>query len=280
MKIQLTNVILKKIPFALLIFLFGGFFCRYLQLKNELLYDGSLAQGAIMHRVLLLLTVLFFIGFGVLVYGLKKLKTHKACFFPGVLPALPQFLAGFGIIAGSVLKLQEEPYMFAPLTKVSATLVNALPYLGIVAAICILCFALWNMRSKTPSPILYMLVSVYLVVRLIVCFQEWNTDPSIHDYAYELLAAICCMLGCFQISGFGFNKGKRRITTFWCMCAVFFCSISAADVLKNLPELLINLSLLLLTLTHGLQLLFAKEDAEEEKEEAPSEEPSPEPFDE
>ena len=105
-----------------------------------------------------------------------------------------------------------------------------------------------------------MIASVYLVVRLIVCFQEWNIDPSVHDYCFQLLAAICCMLAAFQLAGFSFDKGKRRMSLFWSLSAVVFCGISAADMLLRgaADGILVNFALLLSMSVSSAQLLFTK----------------------
>jgi hypothetical protein len=193
-----------------------------------------------------------------------------------VISVVLQIIAGVGLIGSNLLQFGQELPPFFPVTRMSTLLVESLPWLGIAAGLCVIAFAILCKCHRTPSPLLYMLVSIYLVVRLIVRFQNWNTDPSIHDYAYELLAAICTMLGCFQVAGFGFNKGKRAITAFWCSCAVFFTGISLADALEDLPELCALLSLLILSFTMAIQLLYAREDIEEPTEEAPSAKDLPE----
>lgn len=281
MKPEATKAILKKIPQVLLVYILGGAFCRWYQLKNELLPDGSLTQGAFMHRVLFLLPITFIVGFAFILYGLKKITTHKDGFSKHMFPFVVQVCAGTLLAAGNVMQAFAEPDTTYAYTAVSVAMIKYLPYLGILAGLCIVAFALLTYMEKTPTPVLYMLASIYLVVRLIVYFQEWNTDPSVHDYAYQLLAFITTMLGCFQIAGFSFGKGKRRITIFWCLCAAFFCAISVSDYLGNTSDLLINLSLLVLTLTLGLQLLYAPDPVEESQEEAPdapaaSEDTSPE----
>ena len=109
-----------------------------------------------------------------------------------------------------------------------------------------------------------MAVSVYLILRLIVHFQAWNTDPSVHDYCFKLLASICCMLGAFQLAGFSFEKGHRRITVFWTLCAVVFSCVSLPDAYLNgtADELLINVSLMFIMAVSGVQLLLCKEPKE------------------
>lgn len=284
------KAILKKAPMLLLFYLASGFFLRWYQLRNELLYDGSLVEGAIMHRVLFLLPVTLILGFGVLVYGLENIATHKNAFSKGTLPYSVQLVAGVLMFAGNLLHLSYPADLSMVYTPVSAIMIQYLPYLGLLSGVMVILFAIKTRSGKTPAPLLYMVVSVYLVVRLIVNFQTWNMDPSIHDYAFKLLGSIAAMLSCFQIAGFSFGKGKRRITIIWCICAAFFTAVSIPDymiahgkiifyydgvsafVRDQLPDLLVNSSLLLLTLTHGLQLIFAPDP----KEGTPAEEVSPE----
>ncbi|MBR6825783.1 MAG: hypothetical protein IKM59_04465 [Oscillospiraceae bacterium] len=256
MRKESFKALAKTIPMLLLMYMLAGGFFRWYQLKNELLYDGSLIEGAFIHRVLPLLSLTLAVGFGFILWGLDKLTTHRECFSRKAPAIGGQILAGCLLIGGNLaeLILGQEPVSLY--TKVSLALTQSVPYLGLVAGVCVILFALRSMKGAIPSPGLYMLVSVYLVVRLIVCFQAWNMDPSIHDYAYKLLAAIASMLGVFQIAGFGFGKGKRRMTAFLCLCGAFFCAVSVPDCFGKLPELLTNLALLILVLTHGMQLLF------------------------
>ena len=102
-----------------------------------------------------------------------------------------------------------------------------------------------------------MCVSLYFAVRLIVRFQTWNTDPSIHDYCYALLANIFVMLATFHVAGFSFDKGKRRMTLFCLMCSIMFGAITVADAIYdgNWGDLLIHASILIAGFAHGLQLL-------------------------
>lgn len=270
MKENLKEQILKKLPFLFPIYVFAGLFFRCYQLKNELLFDGSLVEGAYMHRVLIALSLIVPLAFALSCWTLKKLRCHSSCFTDNGVWVSLQIIAGVGLIGSNLLQFGQELPPFFMVTRMSTLLVESLPWLGIAAGLCVIAFAILCKCHRTPSPLLYMLVSIYLVVRLIVRFQNWNTDPSIHDYAYELLAAICTMLGCFQVAGFGFNKGKRAITAFWCSCAVFFTGISLADALEDLPELCALLSLLILSFTMAIQLLYAREDIEEPAEEETS----------
>lgn len=260
------------IGWMLLIFPVLGFFFRSYQLRYELLFDGSLTDGAFVHDILLILTLCYAIGCALLLLRLKKLSAHRQCFTKHRLFNTLQMIAALGLFLGNLLLWigGREP---ASLYTVADSMATLLPILGIVSACCLFSFALLCIQGRKPSALLYMIGSLYLVVRLVVCFQEWNADPSVHDYAYQLLAVICCMLGSFQLAGFGFDKGKRRMTLFWTLCAVFFCGITVADTFGNAAEMLINLALLASMALSSVQLLFANEDApavEEAAQESPA----------
>ncbi len=270
---------IKKMLLGLPVFSVCCFVLRLYQLREELLADGSLVEGAVMHRVLFLVPICVAICLALAVYPLKPLQKHKECFSAHPLPNGLLLASGIGLLAGNLLLLTGDQIPVSQYSAVSNVLSELLPYSGFLAGLCMLAFGFLSMKERKPSPLLYMAVSLYLVVRLIVYFQAWNTDPSIHDYAFQLLAAICTMLGSYQIAGFGFDKGKRRMSIFWCLMAVFFCSVTAADLLEDPAQMLVNLSLLLSLLVHGLQLLLAPDPVEEPEEpeaaeEAPEEEPA------
>ncbi|MBE6928121.1 MAG: hypothetical protein E7467_06500 [Ruminococcaceae bacterium] len=253
------------------IFGFGcivGCVARYFQRKYELLADGSLKDGAYLHTVLLILSLLFVAGSIACLWKQASNVSHT------------QFTHHFGIFsllaAGAALLLigntllllsgQEPTSIYvASAPGFSAFLNKLLPPLGIAAALCVFCFVYRCFYQKKPSPLLYMCLSLYLIVRLIVRFQAWNTDPSVHDYCYALLANIATMLASFHIAGFSFDKGKRRMSLFWLMCSALFCSITLADTFYDgdLGELFVHLALLLCSIGNCLQLaLESKEDSE------------------
>ena len=143
-------------------------------------------------------------------------------------------------------------------SQFSVLIGKLLPWLGFLAAGCIAAFALLRMSGKKPSAVFYMAVSVYLVVRLILSFQSWNTDPSIHDYCFRLLAAICCMLGTYQLAGFCLDQGRRRLTLFWTLLAVVFSAIGFVDAVRagDTDEALVSISLCLSMFLSSIQLLY------------------------
>lgn len=242
----------------------AGAILRGRQLLYELQPDGSLAAGSSMHIVLTILSGVWLAGAIALLLPLAKKTQWSECFRPSVVPNLLQLVAAGVLVLGNILlwiEGRQPATAFATQSPaVSKALAAMLPPLGILSAVCIGAYAIFCLRGKRPSPLLYMIASIYLVVRLIVCFQEWNIDPSVHDYAFQLLAAICCMLAAFQLAGFSFDHGKRRMTLFWSLSAVVFCSFTVADTLIGgvAHEALINFGLLLSLGVSSGQLLFTK----------------------
>lgn len=243
-----------------------GFFVRRAQLAGELLPDGSLAAGSYLHIVLTVLTLLLLAAMFALLLPLKRYTDYRVFFTEAPAPNALQIGVAVGLVWGNVIlwaRGREPATALATQSPVVSEALSAiLAPLGLLSAVCIAAFALLRVAEKKPSALLYMVGSIYLVVRLIVYFQEWNTDPSIHDYCFQLLAAICSMLSFFQLAGFSLDRGKRRICLFWCLSAVFFCSITAADTMAHgaLDEFLINGALLVSLAVNSVQLLFPRGD--------------------
>ena len=162
-------------------------------------------------------------------------------------------IGGIMLYYASLPKTEDEALA---LTQLQKTINLLIPLLGAVCAVTLVAFARKCLRHEKPSPLLYMIVSIYLVVRLIVNFQKWSTDPSLNDFVYHLFAAISCMLAAFQLAGFSFGKGKRHITLFWSLCAVYFSAISVIDCLcGRANDAGIQVALLLTMAASSLQLL-------------------------
>ena len=257
----------------------AGFLIRRRQLATELLpKDGSLVEGSTLHIFLAVLSGILFVGLIAFLIPLRKKESWRQVFPTAMLPNLLLILSAVLLIVGNILlwaansdpveKSSEHAAYASRSPAISGALATLLPPLGIVCAICFIAFAVLRIRERKPTPLLFMIASVYLIIRLIVCFQVWNTDPSIHDYAFQLLAAICCMLGCFQLAGFSFDRGHLRMCLFWTLGATAFCSFTVADTLRAyalhadtlrkyvLSDIIVNASLLLAMATCSVCLLL------------------------
>jgi hypothetical protein len=255
-----TTKLKTTLAYVTALFAACGFLLRSYQLKWELNYDGSLTEGAFVHRVLPLICVCFLAGTGFLLYrSFSKLSKHEECFSPSLPVTVLQMAAGGLLFCGN-LHLQTVGHPpFPDYVVVSELMLKIEPYAGMLAGILLALYGFASLRKTPPTPLFYMFISLYLALRLLICFQQWNTDPSIHHYGYQLLAVICSMLGSFRLAGFGFDKGHRRMSLFFAISAVLFCSITVADTLDNLNECLVNGAFLLSMGTSAACLLFAKD---------------------
>jgi hypothetical protein len=239
----------------------AGFFLRRYQLAHELQGNGSLKPGSVMHIVLGVLSAALLLGFLLSLRKMQGKSTCKEVFSRATAVLLTQLLCVAALIAGNVLLFGYVPSASTPFFTL---LWQVLPFLGGAAGGCILLFSSLHACGRKPWRGLYMLACVYLVVRLILNFQQWSLDPSIHDYGFRLLADICCMIGLYHIAGFGFSRGKRRTTLFWTLGTVFFCAISLADAfaMPDKSELFILLGLGGSQLLTSAQLLLHEESVE------------------
>lgn len=100
---------------------------------------------------------------------------------------------------------------------------------GIVSAVCLGAIPVFVMMRKRPPLLLYGAVTLSLILKLIPEFRVWSIDPNVGDYCFRLFAMISLMCVCFHRGEFVLNHGKRRLSVFWCIAGMVFCSIAAAD---------------------------------------------------
>lgn len=208
---------------------------RWVQLSNDIKSNGAVLPGRYLYLVIAVLSVAVLAALAVLIRPLRRQTRWEEIFSGGKLPNILHIASAVCFVIGGVMlyyaslpKTEDEALA---LTQLQKTINLLIPLLGAACAVTLVAFARKCLRHEKPSPLLYMIVSIYLVVRLIVNFQKWSTDPSLNDFVYHLFAAISCMLAAFQLAGFSFGKGKRRITLFWSLCAVYFSAISIVDCL-------------------------------------------------
>ena len=233
---------------------------RWVQLSNDIKSNGAVLPGRYLYLVIAVLSVAVLAALAVLIRPLRRQTRWEEIFSGGKLPNVLHIASAVCFVIGGVMlyyaslpKTEDEALA---LTQLQKTMNLLIPLLGAACAVTLVAFARKCLRHEKPSPLLYMIVSVYLIVRLIVNFQKWSTDPSLNDFVYHLFAAISCMLAAFQLAGFSFGKGKRRITLFWSLCAVYFSAISIVDCLcDRANDAGIQVALLLTMAASSLQLL-------------------------
>ncbi len=100
---------------------------------------------------------------------------------------------------------------------------------GLLGAISCLCVLSLRRTHNQRYPLAELLPIVYLVIKLILNFKDWNTDPIIGDYCITLFALIFALLAVYCQAGFIFDRGHPRRTLFCSMMAVYFCGAALAD---------------------------------------------------
>lgn len=100
---------------------------------------------------------------------------------------------------------------------------------GFLSGICLMLVAYTRRTGAHRFPGAHLLPIVYLVIKLILNFKDWSTDPIILDYCFVLFALIFSLLAFYHSTGFLFDKGNPRKTLFYCLCAVFFSAMAAAE---------------------------------------------------
>lgn len=239
------------------VFSLVGLILRAGQLASELQPDGTLAPGSARHIYLAVLTVVWLL----VLIGLLLRLAPRARAAQVLAPRSPVFWGYYPAAALLALGAIWSAFSGTSAPTVMGRIVAVLePLVALAAAVCMALLARRCLEGKRPSPLLYMCQSLYLALRLVVQFQGWNTDPSLHDYCFSLLTLICAMLSAFQLAGFCFDRGKRRLCLFWTLCAVYFQSISLADAFKNGggADKLSALGLWLLLAFGAWQLLHAR----------------------
>ena len=101
--------------------------------------------------------------------------------------------------------------------------------LGLVGGICSFVTAYFRCRPGKRMAFPELLPVVYLLIKTMLNFKRWSTDPVILDYCVQLFALIFTLLAFFRGAGFVLNQGKPRRTLFDCMAAVFFCAAAMMD---------------------------------------------------
>ncbi len=147
----------------------------------------------------------------------KRKKLEKN--FPADLPACVGMFLGAGAVGVSFLMiLLGAPDLFD-------TVVCAL---GLAGAICLGVQAYLRTVGKVSAPA-GMVASLALAASHLARFRHWSSDPLLGDYCFQLLAGVFAMLATYNLAGFPFGNGRRRLSLFYTHTASLFCIISLAD---------------------------------------------------
>lgn len=195
----------------------AAFVLRLSQLRN--LYDetGRIAEGAGKAPVTWFCLVMVVV-FAAWVWLLRPRKKDKALASKDPVVLLATLAAALGLVLGSaamVMDLQNNRDVL-------------LAAGGVICAICWAVLGLERYRGREIHPMLLMIPSAYYAIRLLLEFRVWSWDPMILDYCFDLLTLICVTCATFHLGGFCFDKGRRRLTVFYCCCGILFGAAAIA----------------------------------------------------
>ena len=104
-----------------------------------------------------------------------------------------------------------------------------LTLLGLAGGISMVCAAASRRKRGGSMPPAELLPCVFLLMKTMLRFRSWSTDPIILDYCIRLFGMLFGMAASCLSAGFAFGAGKPRRTLFAAMGAVFFCAAAMMD---------------------------------------------------
>ncbi|MDD6023700.1 MAG: hypothetical protein PUC06_05600 [Oscillospiraceae bacterium] len=200
-----------------------GAAARFYNLRSSVDAKGMTISG---HSSTVLLIVLSVILLGCLlalsIFSPGR-SGHRAVIPAGRNASFLQMTAGCGVLLSVLLGFVDAQ---ADGASVSALV---LLLLGLAAGVCLILLPRLRRRPKSWPPALELIPVLYLIIRLVLNFREWSTDPIVPDYCPMLFAMIFLLLSVYYGAGFVFSQGKPRRTLFFTAAAVYFAGMSALD---------------------------------------------------
>ena len=192
-----------------------------LLLRIWLISSGTDANGFLnlAHPANILLWILVAVVLAGLVWLTRNLVEAPSYIFNFPASSLSSwgiYLAAFGIGFGSFI---ESFYVITGMEILTTVM-------GLVATLMLVLSGYCRRRGTVPSLLTHIVISTYLMLRLINYYRAWSSDPQIMDYCFQLLATAFLMLSTYHRATFDANVGKRRPYAFCSLCAVFFGCLS------------------------------------------------------
>lgn len=185
------------------------------------------------------------------VRALPEKAQYGELFRGSVFSAISSVAAAGLILAANILAFLQA----TGATRIELLISRLDAILGALFALAIIASAAARLKKKTPAAWTALLPTAFLLLNLVLNFRRWSVDPVVLDYCYKLFFSICAMLGVYYTGGYLFDKGKRRVSAFWCLLGVFFAGVTLAD--GGPQHCLLAGGLLLLLAENAWQLLRA-----------------------
>lgn len=193
-----------------------GLLLRIWLLKSGTDTNGFLIRSHPAHILLWLLVSAVLVCLFLLTKDLVEAPSYYFNFPASSISSWGIYLAAFGIGFSSFV----EAFYVTGGIQIFTTV------LGLVASLMLILSGYCRRRGNAPSLVTHIVISIYLMMRLICFYRSWNSDPQIMDYCFPLLATAFLMLATYHRASFDANTGKRRPYAFCSLCAVFFSFLS------------------------------------------------------
>lgn len=196
---------------------------RVVTMNTALDENGLLLPGNRLPLIMAVFLVLALAAAALLLSVLEKRPAFSQNFSGRAGWLVPVAAAAALFVLSGVLKLGAAQSGFETLVALLAVLGGGLLLVQTVV----------QLRGGRQTFVLLLLPCIWLILRLVFDYKEWGEDPVLLDYCFLLLADITCMLSAYHVAGFSFDRGKRRLTAFWCAAAVMFSAVGLADSLRS-----------------------------------------------
>ena len=174
---------------------------------------GLLVRGHWTATLLSVLTVAVLLVLFLTTRNAAETTAYEAAYPASILRAVGAFAAmvGFGVTT-----VQE----FATFSNRLQLMVWLL---GLCSAVAMAIVGVCRLKGKKPPFLLHAAVCLYFALRMVVCYQQWSSNPQLQDYCFYLCAFLTAS---YQHAAFDVAMGKHRALWFCSLMAVYLCCLS------------------------------------------------------
>ncbi len=100
---------------------------------------------------------------------------------------------------------------------------------GVLAAACLVIAGLLRILRMRPRYWLHGIVTIYLMVHLICQYRNWNSEPQLLRYGFQLLASVSLMFSAYYRTMLDSGNPCRKPYLFFACSAILLCCLSLND---------------------------------------------------
>lgn len=176
--------------------------------------SGLLPHRHPLHSLSLAVAACALVLIGVSVRNLSGTDAYKPNFPFSRNRAQSSFLAGLVLL----------PVMSRILGSAAGSLELVWAVMGFAACGLFLATAYFQMKGEKPHFLLYFGICLFLVVHTVCCYRIWSGNPQVEDYIFSVFACVFLTLFAYHKTVFSAGAGKRRMTLYTGLMAMFFCA--------------------------------------------------------